>query len=106
MSRKKKHEVAHHAIPKSRGGTDDPHNIRMVDYRLHQHYHAIARNMLPKELAKYLTDSWISRDYYMVAVKRKKKKPRKYNRTSEIKCGSCGSRCTIHHTKKEVVRKL
>lgn len=65
----------HHAWPKSRwpkgkSGVNDPHNIRRVSLQKHRFYHALFGNMIPEEIAKYLTDSWISRDWQLIAVKK------------------------------------
>lgn len=109
---KKLHKTdKHHAWPRSRWpegkpGRDDPHNIRHVPPKKHAYYHALFGNMTPEEIARYLTDSWISRDWYLVAIPKKKKSPKRYRRTSEISCDDCGKKCTIHHTKKEVTKKL
>jgi len=69
------HGDRHHRRPKSRGGTTKNGNIVKVTGKYHRAYHLLFGNLLPPEVAKILTDVWIDPDYYMVAIKRKKKQP-------------------------------
>jgi hypothetical protein len=75
MTRKPKQRQMdkHHLIPRSRGGTNHPHNLRIVEQAHHRAWHLLFGNMLPDEVASAITDNWISRDYYLVAIPRKKK---------------------------------
>ena len=42
-------ESIHHIFPKSRGGTDDEMNLRGLDLRFHQRFHALFDNLTPDE---------------------------------------------------------
>ena len=107
MSRKRKHLDLHHRKPRSlfaRGDTrvNDPRNLSMVPRHKHEAWHLLFANYEPDVIAKIINESWLDADFYLVAMPRKKKRKRKYKRTTEIVCNSCGSRCTIHNTKKVV----
>lgn len=91
----------HHRHPKSRidsyeGNINEPSNISMVRNSDHVHFHAIFGNMLPREIAAMLTDAWICRKWYMVAVPRKKKKP-KPKRVRRY-CTDCSAEVLKHIT--------
>jgi hypothetical protein len=59
---------AHHRMPRSRNGSDDPRNISFVGHKEHQSYHHVFGNLLPEEQAAVLNLKWISPDWTMVAV--------------------------------------
>lgn len=77
----------HHRLPRSRGGTNHPRNISLVEVKLHKAWHALCGNMNAKEVAAMLTDTWIDPDYYLVAIPRNKRKPRK--RRTRLYCTDC-----------------
>lgn len=54
----------------SRGGSDDDDNISIIPSHLHAHYHSLFANLLPEEIAKVLNDTWISKNWELVAKKR------------------------------------
>jgi hypothetical protein len=78
----------HHRHPKSRrssfmGDIHDKRNISIVDPKLHRAYHLLFQNRTAPEIARLLTDVWISPDMVMIAVPRhkpahKKRRKRKY----------------------------
>jgi hypothetical protein len=77
----------HHRRPRSRGGTDHPDNISIVRRADHKAYHRLFGNMLADEIAAMLTDTWIDSDYYLVAVRRHKKQPKR--RRKRRYCVNC-----------------
>lgn len=70
----------HHRLPRSRGGTNTPENISLVPQNLHRAYHTLFGNMMPDTIAKLLTDTWIAKSHYLIAVPYKKRKPLVINR--------------------------
>lgn len=44
----------HHMIPRSRGGTDDEQNIKLVTRTVHEAWHALFKNMKPNEVVALL----------------------------------------------------
>jgi hypothetical protein len=79
----------HHRLPRSRGGSNSPHNISIVEKQLHQAWHKLVGNMNAQEVASMLSDTWIDPDYYLVAVPRHKKK--KGKRRKRLYCVDCES---------------
>lgn len=79
--------VRHHRRPRSRGGSDHTSNISIVRKKDHVAYHRLFGNMLPDEVAAMLTDTWIDREYYLVAVPYKKNRPKK--RRKRRYCTDC-----------------
>lgn len=86
--------VRHHRVPRSRGGSDHTCNISIVRERDHKAFHRLFGNMLAEEVAAMLTDTWIDRDYYLVAVPRKKKSPKK--RRKRKYCTDCQAEVLRH----------
>lgn len=75
----------HHRKPTSRGGGNDKRNIIVVPQNHHRAYHLLFGNMIPKEMAKTLTGTWIDPDFYLVAIPRKKKQgPRNKSEVQQI----------------------
>ena len=64
----------HHRRPRSRGGKNDARNISIVPVHQHRAYHTLFANLLPREVALILNNTWIDPDYYLVAIPRKKLK--------------------------------
>ena len=62
----------HHRLPRSRGGSNNPNNISIVERKLHNAWHKLVGNMNAEEVARMLTDTWIDSNYYLVAVPRKR----------------------------------
>jgi len=62
----------HHRLPRSRGGQNGGGNVVTVPQNHHRAYHLLFGNMIPKEMAKMLTDTWIDPAYYLVAIPRQK----------------------------------
>lgn len=77
----------HHRLPRSRGGGSSPDNIAIVSRDLHRAWHLIVGNMDAEEVAAMLTDTWIDPNFYLVAVPRQKKPPRK--RRTRVYCTTC-----------------
>lgn len=72
----------HHRLPRSRGGSNSPNNIAIVEREMHRAWHKLVGNMNAEEAAAMLTDTWIDPNYYFVAIPRNKvvKKPRRSRR--------------------------
>lgn len=73
----------HHRLPRSRGGSNKPDNISIVEQKQHRAWHMIVGNMTAIEVARMLSDTWIDPNYYLIAMPRKrkvakKKRQRKY----------------------------
>lgn len=62
----------HHRLARSRGGSNSPSNIAIVEQKLHRAWHLLVGNMTAPEVASMLTDTWIDANYYLVAVPRKR----------------------------------
>jgi len=60
----------HHRKPKSKGGSDSEVNTITVLRSLHCSYHHLFANMLPKEVAKTLNDTWIDPKTELIALRR------------------------------------
>ena len=94
----------HHRLARSRGGSNSPHNIAIVEQRLHRAWHMLVGNMTAPEVASMLSDTWIDANYYLVAVPRKRvqtagRRKRKY-------CTDCSAEVLKHiaQTKKGVAQ--
>lgn len=62
----------HHRHPQSLGGTDEPNNIIMVPVTKHRAWHTLFNNLPPEQIAKTISETWISTDYVMIAVHKEK----------------------------------
>lgn len=71
----------HHRLPRSRGGDNSKSNLVTVNQRQHRAYHTLFKNMIPSEVAQFLTATWIDSKMYLVAI------PRKKSRTSVKRVG-------------------
>lgn len=60
----------HHRLPKSRGGSNTPKNISVVDADQHAAFHKIFRNGTAQEVADILNDTWIDPDKVLICVDR------------------------------------
>ena len=60
----------HHRLPRSQGGGSKDGNIVIVPSNLHRAYHVLFANMLPEEVAKTLTDTWIDPKFELIAKKK------------------------------------
>jgi hypothetical protein len=94
MAGKSREMDRHHRLPRSRGGSNSPHNISIVERKLHVAWHLLVGNMNAQETARMLSDTWIDPDYYLVAVPRhkvskKKRRKRKY-------CTDCSAEVLKH----------
>lgn len=98
MARKRQME-RHHRLPRSRGGTNHDRNISMVERRHHQAWHLLFSNMEADEVADAITDLWIDPDFYLVAIPRKKKQPRR--RRERRYCVDCQCEVMQHIPLKE-----
>lgn len=97
MSRKKDKPRTmdrHHRLPRSRGGSNSPNNISIVERKQHQAWHLLVGNMNAEEVAAMLTDTWIDADYYLVAIPRRKKKAKK--RRKRMYCTDCEAEVLTH----------
>ena len=48
----------HHIIPTSRGGTDNPENLKSVCVLKHRAWHALFVNMTPEEAIEHIRKEW------------------------------------------------
>lgn len=94
----------HHRHPVSQKGSylgkniHEERNISLLRPEYHRAYHLIFGNLLPEEVAALLTEVYISPDYYMVAIPRKKKRTK---RRSQRYCVDCQA-VVLKHIKKNV----
>jgi len=78
----------HHRLPRSRGGrTGD--NIINLAVPVHSAWHYLFGNMNAKEVARYVSDTFIDPKYYLVCVPRRKAKPK--HRRTRCMCTDCGA---------------
>lgn len=77
----------HHRLPRSRGGTDHPRNLSLVEQKQHRAWHLLVGNMTADEVAAMLTDTWIDPDYYLVAIPRHR--PANKKRRKRVYCIEC-----------------
>ncbi len=92
----------HHRLPRSRGGTDNfpPENVINIEQDIHRAWHRVVGNMTAEEVAAMLTDQFIDPRFYLVAIPRKRKSPKK-RRTRQY-CTVCECEVLKHIPKKEV----
>lgn len=82
MGRKKKgkkkkvrYRNKHHIIPSSIGGSNKDDNIVVIDIELHQHYHAIFKNLHPVKVIEYLVDYFFGgNDEFVIQYLKEKNK--------------------------------
>jgi hypothetical protein len=84
----------HHRLPQSRGGTNHDDNISFVQRSYHQAFHHLFHNMTAAEIASFLTETWVQKDMYLVAIPRKKKKPTK--KRQRMFCVDCQAEVLKH----------
>lgn len=87
--RKPREMDRHHRLPRSRGGSNSPPNISIVEKDLHRAWHRLVGNMNAEETAAMLTDTWIDPNYYLVAIPRYKRLPsgkRKRHYCTDCEC--------------------
>lgn len=65
MRRKKrkysnKEDTRHHIVPRSRNGSNDYENIKIVPANYHATYHTLFLNLTPDEVIQYLKDVWFN----------------------------------------------
>ena len=65
MKRHKYHQ--HHRRPRSRGGTDAPENISLVDQDRHRAWHRLFSNHTPDVIATIITTEWLDPEWELVA---------------------------------------
>ena len=51
-----KHLNRHHVLPSSKGGTNNPNNIAIVDIEKHREFHRLFANKTPEETIEYLVE--------------------------------------------------
>lgn len=49
----------HHRKPRSKGGTNNPKNISMVEQHQHEYWHALFSNMDAEEIAELINNIWL-----------------------------------------------
>lgn len=92
--KKKRIMDRHHRLPRSRGGTNHPRNISLVEQKQHRAWHLLVSNMTADEVAAMLTDVWIDPDYYLVAIPRKR--PSRKKRRRRAYCLDCEAEVLKH----------
>ena len=68
---KNKRTNRHHLKSRSRGGSNQSDNIRVVNERQHTAFHMLFPNTHPEEIVKILNDTWIDPDYHMFVVEKR-----------------------------------
>lgn len=81
----------HHRHPRSRkdcydGYINEKENLELVETELHRAWHKIVGNRTAEEVASLLTDKFISRHYYLVAVPRHKASSKRRQRRYCVDC--------------------
>lgn len=61
----------HHRVPRSKGGTNDPRNISLVQENMHIAYHTLFKNKSPEEIAFVLNKYWIDPDKLFIVIDNK-----------------------------------
>lgn len=84
----------HHRLPRSRGGSNHPNNISIVEQKQHRAWHMLVGNMTAKEAAKMLSDVWIDPNYYFVAIPRKRAEVKR--RRKRKYCTDCEAEVLKH----------
>jgi len=64
----------HHRKPKSKGGKGNRKNISIVPEFLHKAWHALFKNLNPKEIANIINETWIDPEYRVDVKKIGRKK--------------------------------
>lgn len=81
----------HHKHPRSRKKSyskniNDPENLTILETDIHRAWHKIVGNRTPPEAAALLTEKFISPDYYLVAIPRKKTPSKKRKKRYCVDC--------------------
>jgi hypothetical protein len=89
MVKKSRVMERHHRLPRSRGGTDTfpPGNVVNMEQDIHRAWHKIVGNMNAEEVAAMLTDHFIDPRYYLIALPRGRRKPKR--RRQRLFCTDC-----------------
>jgi len=89
MAKSKRIIERHHRLPRSRGGTDNHPmgNTVNIEQDIHRAWHKVVGNMNAKEVAKMLSEYLIDPRFYLVAVPRKRKKPK--TKRTRVYCTDC-----------------
>lgn len=59
MKRKQQNRLTdHHMQPRSRGGSDEPGNIKRVPDKTHNAFHQVFENLTQEEAHQYLDEIW------------------------------------------------
>jgi hypothetical protein len=69
MKRKGTVKDFHHRLPRCKGGTNDPENIREVDKSKHQSFHHLFYEGSPQKVAN-IANKWIDPNYMLIVVRR------------------------------------
>jgi hypothetical protein len=67
---KTKHSNRHHLKSRSRGGSNDPANISIVNAKAHTAFHLMFPDTHPERIADVLNSTWIDPDYTLICVKK------------------------------------
>ena len=70
MGKKIRRTNLHHLKSRARGGTNDSSNLKRVDEKLHNNFHALFPNTHPEKICEVLNETWIDPDFILIAVKR------------------------------------
>lgn len=71
-----KYEI-HHRKPQSRGGDKSARNTVRLKQKYHKSWHRLFGRDAPNEIASLITKIYLDPDFYMVAIPRKKRRPKK-----------------------------
>jgi hypothetical protein len=67
-----RHPSKHHRKLKSKGGTDEWHNISIVPENHHRAWHTLFKDRDPEQIAAYINAVWIDPDWKFEPIKIKK----------------------------------
>lgn len=89
----------HHRHPRSRKDSyrqhiNHPDNLTILETEIHRAWHKIVGNRLPDEVATLLTEKFISDDFYLVAIPRKRCHQKK--RRKRVYCTDCQCEVLAH----------
>lgn len=97
----------HHRHPRSRKRTykgkhiNEERNLTVLPRDQHKAWHTLVKNELPSEFVKRLNEEFMPPDYYLVAVPRHKKQPKKKRKRRY--CVDCESEILRYIEKTEKV---
>jgi len=62
----------HHRKCRSNGGRTTDRNVIRVRDNLHRSWHTVFGNMLPHEIARYISNVWLDPDFELICVRKRR----------------------------------